>query len=63
MNTSGLAQARVGAGTTVAIGDYLTAGANGAVVVAERGTVPTTAARVMSAPDTDGLVWVMLGGQ
>jgi hypothetical protein len=62
VNTTGLAQARIGEGV-VAIGDYVTAGEDGLVVVAERDLSSNAPARVMSAPDANGMVWVMLGGQ
>jgi hypothetical protein len=56
---SGLAQARV-ADKSVAIGERLSAGSAGAVVTADTGS---SVARVMSAPDKNGLVWVMVNGR
>jgi hypothetical protein len=55
----GLAQVRVSSADGVAIGDRLTASSEGAVVSAEVGGV----ARVMSAPDRNGLVWAMIDGR
>lgn len=63
LGTVGLFQAQLADGAEVAVGDYLTAGANGATVLATRGESSNSAARVMSAPDANGMVWVMLGGQ
>jgi hypothetical protein len=63
VGVSGLFQAKLADGAEVAIGDYLTAGTDGAMVLASRGDSGNSPARVMSAPDANGMVWVMLGGQ
>lgn len=56
----GLAQVRIAAGKQVALGDYLSADADGAGL---QGSATHAIARVMSAPDAQGLVWAMVGGQ
>ncbi len=53
---SGLVQARV-ADKSIAIGDHLSPGASGAIIAADAGD---GVARVMSKPDENGLVWVMV---
>jgi hypothetical protein len=63
LGVDGLFQTKLADGAEAAIGDYLTAGADGATVVATRGSADNSSARVMSAPDANGMVWVMLGGQ
>jgi hypothetical protein len=54
---SGLAQVRVGAGK-VGIGEYITAGIEGAIANA---TPSASMARVLSAVDADGFVWALIG--
>ncbi len=63
LGTVGLFQAQLAPGAEAAIGDYLTAGTDGAVTLANRGDSGNSLARVMSTPDANGMVWVMLGGQ
>lgn len=56
----GLAQVHVGGGSSVAIGNSLTASVEGAVLSTDAvGSV----ARAMSAPDANGMVWAMIDGQ
>jgi len=56
---SGLVQARV-ANKSVAVGDRLSPGAAGAIATAD---VSNSVARVMSEPDENGLVWVLVDGR
>ena len=56
---SGLAQARV-ASKSVAIGDHLSPGSAGAIAAADMGN---SVARILSEPDKDGLVWVLVNGR
>ena len=56
---SGLVQARVGS-KTIAIGAHLLPGAAGAMAAAD---ASNSVARVMSEPDKNGLVWVMVNGR
>jgi len=63
IGTVGLFQAKLATGAEVVIGDYLSVGADGAVPLANRDGNGNSLARVMSAPDANGMVWVMLGGQ
>lgn len=63
LGVDGLFQAKLADGAEVAIGDYLTAGANGAELLANRDGSGNSPARVMSAPNANGMVWVMFGAQ
>ncbi len=56
---SGLVQARV-ADPSIAVGDYLSAGPDGALVAAGS---DNRVARVMSKPDENNMVWVFVSGQ
>ena len=56
---SGLVQARV-ASKSVAVGDRLSPGVAGAIVSAD---VSNSVARIMSEPDKNGLVWVLVDGR
>jgi len=56
---SGLVQARVAA-KSVVIGDHLSAGLSGAIVAAD---TDNSVARIMSEPDANGMVWVLVDGR